>query len=88
MTVACSHRKGPICTLNLPQYGERPSDGICLFKCPKYDGPARGLGDVVRKVTERTKIHQAVQYVTGGCGGCQKRQDALNRMFPYRQGSQ
>ncbi len=40
---------------------------------------SRGLGDTVAK---------AIHTVTGGlvkpCGGCKKRQEKLNEMFPYR----
>jgi len=39
----------------------------------------KGLGDTVKRV---------IDAVTGGkrkpCGGCKKRQEALNRMMPYR----
>lgn len=37
---------------------------------------SRGLGDTIAKTTKRIGIKP--------CGGCKKRQAALNRMFPYR----
>jgi hypothetical protein len=36
---------------------------------------SKGLGDTVKKVTEKLGIKQ--------CGGCKKRQEKLNRLFPY-----
>ena len=40
--------------------------------------PSKGLGDTVKK---------AIDKVTGGkikpCGGCKKRQEALNKVMPY-----
>tara|TARA_B100000686_G_scaffold278342_1_gene298256 strand:+ start:160 stop:330 length:171 start_codon:yes stop_codon:yes gene_type:complete len=37
---------------------------------------SRGLGDTVKKVTEKLGIKQ--------CGGCKKRQKALNKLLPYK----
>lgn len=37
---------------------------------------SKGLGDTVKKVTEKLGIKQ--------CGGCKKRQEKLNRLFPYK----
>jgi len=41
---------------------------------------SQGLGDTVEKTIKK---------ITGGkvktCGGCRKRRDALNKMFPYKQ---
>ena len=38
--------------------------------------PSEGLGDSIKKVTNALGIKQ--------CGGCKKRQEILNRMFPYK----
>jgi len=38
-------------------------------------GKSRGLGDTVKKVTDKLGIKQ--------CGGCKKRQETLNRLVPY-----
>ena len=47
---------------------------------PKPDKPednkSKGLGDSIKKVTDKLGIKQ--------CGGCKKRQDKLNRLFPYK----
>ena len=47
---------------------------------------SRGLGDSVEKFTKATGIKKVVDTVSkvagGGCG-CNKRKDALNRVFPY-----
>lgn len=39
---------------------------------------SKGLGDTVKKVTEKLGIKQ--------CGACKKRQAALNRLVPYKKG--
>jgi|13_taG_2_1085334.scaffolds.fasta_scaffold00161_4 hypothetical protein len=39
------------------------------------DNKSKGLGDTVKKVTEKLGIKQ--------CGGCKRRQEKLNRLFPY-----
>ena len=38
---------------------------------------SKGLGDSIKKVTEKLGIKQ--------CGGCKKRQENLNRLFPYKE---
>jgi len=56
----------------------------------KLTSRSRGLGDTVEKITTVTgikKVADAVAKVkkgTGECTPCQKRRDALNRMFPYQ----
>ena len=42
---------------------------------PEHRVP-KGLGDTIKKVTDKLGIKQ--------CGGCKKRQDALNRLVPYK----
>ena len=64
--------------------------GNCRHHCPVGMRPAsRGLGDVVAKGLEAVGITKnMVQAVASRVGigdcGCQKRQDALNRMFPLQ----
>mgnify|MGYP003151712521 CR=1 FL=1 len=41
----------------------------------KADMPSRGLGDTVAKITNAVGIKP--------CGGCKKRQEALNKKFKY-----
>ena len=59
---------------------ERPSFGVCLRVCDQYDGPPRGVGDM---------IHSAIKQATNGklkpCGGCTKRRNTLNGMFKRRE---
>ena len=38
--------------------------------------PSKGVGDTVKKVTEKLGIPQ--------CNACKKRQKKLNRLFPYK----
>tara|TARA_R100001594_G_scaffold149116_1_gene206015 strand:+ start:44 stop:253 length:210 start_codon:yes stop_codon:yes gene_type:complete len=47
---------------------------------------SRGLGDTVAKITKATGIKKVVNTVakkTGKDCGCAKRQNTLNRLFPY-----
>lgn len=53
---------------------ERP---CCQDTIAKADQKIRGLGDVVAKATSAVGIKP--------CGGCKKRQEALNKMFPFGQ---
>tara|TARA_R100001086_G_scaffold226652_1_gene145397 strand:+ start:2551 stop:2883 length:333 start_codon:yes stop_codon:yes gene_type:complete len=41
---------------------------------------SQGLGDTIEKVTRAMGVKKP-------CGGCKKRKDKLNRIFPYRQRS-
>jgi len=81
-----------ICSKKL--YGGSPSFGVCLYACEQYDGPERtleliqltlsqrsikqskGLGDSIEKVTKAIGIKY--------CDGCKKRQEWLNKHFPYK----
>lgn len=42
----------------------------------KKEEPSKGVGDTVKKVTEKLGIPQ--------CNACKKRQNKLNRLFPYK----
>ena len=47
---------------------------------------SKGLGDTVAKITKATGIKKVVDKVSKAVGkdcGCSKRQDTLNRLFPY-----
>lgn len=43
----------------------------------KSDDKSKGLGDTIKKVTDKMGIKP--------CGGCKKRQDQLNKLFPYKE---
>ena len=76
----CTH------ALALPLYGDRPSAGVCGI-CAHYDGPARGLGDVVERaarVTGVKRVVKAVEKVTGKTCGCDGRRESLNRRIPFK----
>ena len=95
MKIKCEHWKkcnvtgGGCCSIN--EY-DRPSFGVCILACNKNTNPptdkekkkllqpkSKGLGDTVKNVINK---------VTGGkvkqCGGCKKRQEALNKLVPYK----
>ena len=42
----------------------------------------KGLGDTIARATKATGINALVKAVTKDCG-CEKRQEKLNKMFPY-----
>ena len=53
-----------------------------------YRQPSRGLGDTIAKFTHATGIHSLAQIGAKAIGkkdcGCKKRQQALNKAFPYK----
>ena len=47
---------------------------------------SKGLGDTIAKITKATGIKKVVDTVAKAAGkdcGCSKRQENLNRLFPY-----
>lgn len=53
----------------------------------KLTSRSRGLGDTIEKITTATgikKVADTVAKATGKDCGCNKRRDALNRLFPYQ----
>ena len=56
------------CGLGLAEPGEMP--GACA-SCSRYSGPARGLGDRIKDLTDKVGIKP--------CGGCQRRREKLNK---------
>lgn len=59
-----------------------PSKSRC-GSCPNYEGPARGLGDVVATVARVTGVDAAVKAVAPDCG-CAQRRAALNEKIPFK----
>jgi len=47
---------------------------------------SKGLGDSIDKFTTATGIKAAVNAVSGGGCGCNKRKEKLNKAFPYKSG--
>lgn len=45
---------------------------------------SKGLGDSIAKLTKATGIDKLVHKVMGEDCGCDKRQDALNKLMPYQ----
>jgi len=48
---------------------------------------SKGLGDTIAKITEATGIKKVVKAVSEAVDkdcGCEKRQNTLNRLFPYK----
>jgi ribosomal protein S5 len=66
------------------RYGRKPSKGVCSV-CPDYDGPARGAGDVVHAVLERTGVANIVKKVTKGNCNCAERRAAMNAAVPFKE---
>jgi len=60
-----------------------PTEEDCST-CPKYDGPARGLGDHVHSVAKTLRIDRVVKRVTRGKCGCEERRNKLNRQHPAK----
>jgi hypothetical protein len=53
--------------------GQYPTQHACS-QCTAYDGPARGIGDVIAKVAKAVGIKP--------CEGCEKRRAKLNAKLP------
>lgn len=51
---------------------------------------SRGLGDTVAKITAATKVDELAKKIAQIAGksdcGCGKRQETLNKWFPYKNG--
>ena len=49
---------------------------------------SKGLGDTIKKITSATKIDKLAKKIAKAVGkddcGCDKRQEKLNKMFPYK----
>lgn len=50
-----------------------PTPARCAA-CPHYEGPARGLGDVIASATKAVGVDP--------CAPCQRRREALNQILP------
>lgn len=85
--VKCKHWHDGNCAHLEQPYGPKPSLGVCIKACQAYDGPDRGLGDTIARLTKVTGIKaatKAVTKITGRPCNCGKRQNALNRVVPYK----
>ena len=80
--VSCRDKKGGrLFRESLAAVFVRP-EGAPDFVCPHgkkwgYTVPSKGLGDSIEKVTKAIGIKP--------CGGCGKRKENLNKMFPYKE---
>ena len=76
---ACRYMTSSECTnrIALPQYGARPSPGVCE-QC-EYRNGFRGAGDVLAWLLSWTP---ARRLQLEGCGGCKERQAAMNAAMP------
>jgi hypothetical protein len=45
---------------------------------------AKGLGDTVEKVLEKTGIAKVAKWILGEDCGCEQRKEKLNKLFPYK----
>jgi len=49
---------------------------------------SQGLGDTVAKITSATKLDKLAESIADAVGaedcGCKKRQETLNKIFPYK----
>lgn len=54
-------------------------------KNPALHGRSRGLGDTIAKITEATGVAKVVKKIAGKDCGCRGRQEALNKILPYKE---
>lgn len=66
--ITCAHYRKGLCAEGLVASPEN-----CM-RCESYDGPSRGWGDHIKKVTDALHIPQ--------CGRCKQTQKAMNAAKP------
>jgi len=72
--MTCRHAAGTCTnTFELLVNGPEISPARC-GACPSYDGPARGLGDMIASATKAVGVKP--------CAQCQSRREALNQILP------
>ena len=91
--MTCSHLQLRVCrNPSAAPHGNHVTLNVCA-RCPHNDSQPsaepnapmpsrvawRGLGDVIASATKAVGISP--------CGGCQQRQDALNRLVPFAGGA-
>ena len=57
----------------------RPSVGVCNLCEDNTDPRPKGLGDTISNVINKVSRGKVTP-----CGGCKKRQNKLNEIFPYK----
>jgi hypothetical protein len=64
---------------------KRKSDKAQLKSTKRTSAPkkAKGLGDTVEKVFEKTGVAKVAKWLLGEDCGCDARRDKLNELFPY-----
>jgi len=87
----CGVNRGGCCSIE--EY-DRPSWGVCLLSCNKnthkisrdaahdilkINKKSQGLGDTIKKIIDKATLGKVKP-----CGGCKKRQEALNKIMPYK----
>jgi len=48
------------------------------------DTKAKGLGDTIERVFEKTGISKVAKWILGKDCGCEERKEKLNKLFPYK----
>jgi hypothetical protein len=82
MTGRCRHfHPAPFCFANAARQDQLPQ---ACASCDRYDGPRRGVGDIVYSVLASLKIGRLFTSVSGGNCGCGRRRAILNRILPFR----
>tara|TARA_R100001530_G_scaffold117097_1_gene84262 strand:+ start:1026 stop:1334 length:309 start_codon:yes stop_codon:yes gene_type:complete len=72
---------------DIEKFVVQPSYGLCIKVCGLNGTTARdnqhkesqGLGDTIKKMIDKATLGKVKP-----CGGCKKRQAALNKMMPYK----
>lgn len=80
--INCKYWSGGICSLGYGAESSKPTAHECSY-CWKrveirVESESVGLGDTVKKFIDKVSLRRIKQ-----CGGCKKRQQALNKLMPY-----
>ena len=77
MLIDCKHYDDGKCTGG---YWFNPTPTACLTMCEnKIPVGTKGLGDTISNVINKVSRGKVTP-----CGGCKKRQNKLNEIFPYK----
>lgn len=80
--MTCIHLKVRQCTCARAPTFNRAVPSIVCGQCAHYEGPARGVGDIVHTLATVTGLAAINRVVRGNCGKCAKRRIEMNTRYP------
>lgn len=84
MPVRCVHLVQARCSNSACRFNGKVVANTVCAACADYEGPDRGLGDVVHRVAQATGLTKVVKTVFKSDCGCEKRRATLNTMVSFK----